>query len=97
MDKDELLSSQQRVLQISEVIALLRTDVQRRGGIVAWSKATGIHQTTVSKVLSGGQEPTKSIIQALKLQRMIVSDEDSRPIRASRTASLVFLSGDLSD
>jgi DNA-binding phage protein len=58
MDKDELLSSQQRVLQISEVIALLRTDVQRRGGIVAWSKATGIHRTTVSKVLSDVQEPT---------------------------------------
>jgi DNA-binding phage protein len=63
-----------RQLEIEDVISLLRAEVKRAGGPAAWSRETGIHRTTISKVLCGLQAPTKGIISALGLRTIIVSE-----------------------
>jgi hypothetical protein len=67
-----------RVLEIEEVISLLRSEVKTAGGVSGWSRKTGIHRTTVSKVLAGLQPPSKSIIRALKL-RIVFASEPKPP------------------
>jgi hypothetical protein len=62
-------------LEIDDVISLLRDEVTRTGGPAAWSRKTGIHRTTISKVICGLQSPTKGIISALGLRTVFVRRE----------------------
>ncbi len=63
-----------RILKAEDVVAMLRSEVKQAGGPGAWSKKTGIHRTTISKVLMGAQPPTKSIISTLKLRTVFVAE-----------------------
>ncbi len=66
-----------RVLEVEDVISLLRSEVEQAGGQTAWSKKVGIHRTTVSKTVNGIEPPTRSIIRALKLRMVFVSEQKS--------------------
>jgi DNA-binding phage protein len=61
-------------LELKDVIHLLRSEVERAGGQVAWSKKTGINRATLNKVLNGHQSLTKSITRALKLRVVFVPE-----------------------
>ena len=63
-----------RVIELKDVILLLRSEVRRAGGQVAWSKKTGINRAMLNKILNGHQPPTKSIIRVLKLRMVFVSE-----------------------
>jgi DNA-binding phage protein len=73
-----------RILEPEDVVSLLRAEVQRAGGVSAWSKKNGVHRTIVSKALNNLKPPTKSIIKALKLRMVFVVSKDW-PKRSMRT------------
>ena len=64
-----------RVLETEDVVTLLRSEVKREGGVVSWSKKTGVHRSTVSKVICNLQLPTKSVIRALNLRPVFVAND----------------------
>jgi DNA-binding phage protein len=66
-----------RILEIGDVIRLLRSEVCRAGGQAAWASRTGINRIIVNKVLNGRTLPTKKIIKALKLRVVFVSELDT--------------------
>ena len=55
------------ILDIKEVVRLLRAEVERAGGQSAWARREGIDRTLLNKVLSGQKPPSNKIIKALKL------------------------------
>lgn len=65
-----------KVLEAQDVIALLRSEVSRAGGQVAWAKNAGISRIVVNKILNGHGMPTKKIIRALKLRTVYVSEAE---------------------
>ncbi len=67
-----------RVFELKDVIPLLRSEVRRAGGQVAWSKKNGINRTTLYRVLTGHRWPNERIIRALKLRTVFVSDPKLR-------------------
>jgi hypothetical protein len=64
----------ERLLDADDVISLLRSDIDHAAGIIAWSKKSGIHRSTVSKVLHKFRPPTKGIIRVLKLRAVWVRE-----------------------
>jgi DNA-binding phage protein len=73
-----------RILELEDVVSLLRAEVQRAGGVSAWSKKTRVSRTIVSKALNNLKPPTKSIIKALKLRAVFVVSKD-HPKRSTRS------------
>jgi DNA-binding phage protein len=65
-----------RILEVKDIIPLLRAEIQRAGGVSAWSKKTGVNRTVASKVLNNLKPPTKSVIKALKLRAVFVVGRD---------------------
>jgi DNA-binding phage protein len=65
-----------RILEMKDIIPLLRAEMQRAGGVSAWSKKTGVNRTVASKVLNNLKPPTKSVIKALKLRAVFVVGKD---------------------
>jgi hypothetical protein len=65
-----------RILEVKDIVPLLRAEVLRAGGVSAWSKRTGVHRTIVSKVLNNSSPPTRSVIKALKLRTVFVVSDD---------------------
>ena len=65
-----------RLLDLEDVMSLLRLEIERAGGQTAWSRKTGVHRTTVVKVLMGLRPVTKSIIRALKLRTVFVAESE---------------------
>jgi DNA-binding phage protein len=63
-----------RHLDVEDVISLLRSEVKRAGGQSPWGRKNGINRTTLNKVLNGLRPPTPSIIKALKLRIVFVSE-----------------------
>jgi DNA-binding phage protein len=63
-----------RLLELEDVVALLRSEIERAGGPLKWSKKTGINRAVAYKVLNGIVPPSKSIIRALKLRTVFVAD-----------------------
>jgi hypothetical protein len=63
-----------KILEVEDVVRLLRSEVSRAGGQVAWAKETGISRTVLNTVLKGHRLPTKRIISALRLRAVFVSD-----------------------
>jgi hypothetical protein len=66
-----------RILELKDVVSVLRAEVQRAGGVSAWSKKTGVNRTIVSKVLNDLRAPPKSMIKALKLRTVFGVSKDS--------------------
>ncbi len=78
-----------RILEFKDIVPLLRAEVQRAGGVSAWSKKTGVSRTVVSKALNNLKPPTKSIIKALKLRMVFVISKDW-PKRPTRNRQRLF-------
>src|ERR1700722_3816273 len=62
------------VFELKDVISLLRFEVKQAGGQSKWARQTGISRTMLNKVLNGRKSPTLTIIAALKLRMVFVSD-----------------------
>jgi DNA-binding phage protein len=73
-----------RILELKDIVPLLRAEVRRAGGVTAWCKKTGVHRTIASKVLNNLSPPTKSVIKALKLRTVFVASDD-KPKRPRRS------------
>ena len=81
------------ILELNDVLALLRQRVEEAGGQVAWSKMTGTNRTVLNKVLGRRRPPTAGIITALGL-RIVFTPENigrrkSLPIRERAFQKLV--------
>ena len=63
-----------KFLDLKDVLHLLRSEVERAGGQVAWAKKTSIDRVTINRVLNDRQSPTKKIIRALKLRTVFVPE-----------------------
>jgi hypothetical protein len=61
-----------RALDQKDVVRLLRSEVNRAGSQKEWAKENGVTPSSISMVLSGVRPPTKKIISALKLRRVVV-------------------------
>jgi DNA-binding phage protein len=57
-----------KILEPKDVVRLLRGEVDRAGGQVAWSKKTGVNRTNLNRILNGQRTPNKAIFDALKLR-----------------------------
>jgi hypothetical protein len=66
-----------RVLEVEDVIRLLRSEVEHAGGQAAWAKKAHIDRTRINSVLNGRRHLTKSIIAALNLRIVFVSKSES--------------------
>jgi hypothetical protein len=64
------------ILDATDVVRLLRSEVRRAGGQAAWASKTGLNRIVVNKVLNGKTLPTKKIIKALKLRTVYISELD---------------------
>jgi DNA-binding phage protein len=63
-----------RLLEIKDVVFLLRSEVKRAGSVSRWAENAGLPREVVSRVLSNTQPPTKGIIKALGLRTVFVAD-----------------------
>jgi lambda repressor-like predicted transcriptional regulator len=61
------------ILELEDIVSLLRSEVERAGSQAAWSKKTGINRTLLNGVLNRRRPPTSPIImKALKLRLVFV-------------------------
>jgi DNA-binding phage protein len=65
-----------RILEQKHIVQLLRSEVEKAGGQRAWAKKHGVHRTIVNKVMHKSLRPSGSIIRALGLRIIVVSDRD---------------------
>jgi DNA-binding phage protein len=54
----------------SDVLRLLREDVDRAGGQSAWARRSGINRVNLNKMLNGKRPLSSSIVKALNLKRV---------------------------
>jgi DNA-binding phage protein len=73
-------------LEQEDVVALLREEVDKAGGQVAWSKKTGVDRTNLNRILNGHIPPTKAVMVALKLRLVYARDAQSAGTSATRPA-----------
>jgi hypothetical protein len=66
------------VLEVKDVIALLREHAERAGGQAPWSRKMGLDKTTVNRVLAGRKKLPLSIIDALNLRTVYVANNRRR-------------------
>jgi hypothetical protein len=50
---------------------LLRREVERYGGQVAWARRHGLHPSTINKVLNARRRPGARLLAALRLRKVI--------------------------
>jgi hypothetical protein len=63
-----------RILEPRDIVQLLRTQVEKAGSQAAWAESHGIERANLNKVLHGARPPTESIIRALGLRTVVISD-----------------------
>jgi hypothetical protein len=71
------MQMQPLVLELRDVVHLLRAEVDRAGGQTAWAKRAQVHRTIVNRVLKGRKLPNKKIIRALRLRAVFVPEAGS--------------------
>jgi hypothetical protein len=59
------------LLEVTEVLQLLRREVKLAGGPSAWARQHGANRTTLSAVLNRRRRPGHKILKALKLKKVI--------------------------
>jgi DNA-binding phage protein len=64
-----------RILEVDDVISLLRSEVERAGTQEAWGKKNGIDRTAINKTLKGERSPSTAILKALRLRVAFVSEK----------------------
>ena len=60
-----------RLIDLHATRKLLRRQVDRAGGQVAWAKRHGLHPSTINKVLNEQRLPGRRMLAALHLQKVI--------------------------
>jgi DNA-binding phage protein len=60
-----------KLLDEKDVLRLLREDVDKAGGQSAWARRSGIERTHLNRVLKGKRPLSPTIVQALKLKRVV--------------------------
>jgi hypothetical protein len=63
----------QRLLNLQDVMRLLRSEVERAGSQRAFARKAGVNVSVVSKTLRGMVLPSEKILRALKLQVVYLS------------------------
>ena len=72
---------QMRVLEVEDVIRLLRSQVERAGGQAAFAKNAGVDRPTISKILSGRAPLQPKILRALNIRMVFVLASKNEPPR----------------
>ena len=67
-----------KLLDESDVLRLLREDVDRAGGQSAWARRSGIDRVHLNKVLNGERPLSPSIVKALHLKGMFIYERTQR-------------------
>jgi hypothetical protein len=65
----------QRLLNLNDVIRLLRSEVTRAGSQRAFARKAGVNVSVVSKTLRGMVLPSEKILSALKLHIVYLSND----------------------
>ena len=65
-----------RFLDEKDVLRLLHEVVDRAGGQSAWARRSGVDRTYVNQVLRGKRPIPPTIIQALKLKKVVAYERD---------------------
>ena len=63
----------QRLLNLNDVIRLLRSEIERAGSQRAFARKAGVNVSVVSKTLRGLVLPSEKILSALKLRVVYLS------------------------
>ena len=63
-----------RILERKDILELLQSEVEKAGGQSAWAKRHRVERTNLNKALRGVISPPESIIRALGLRIVVVSD-----------------------
>lgn len=61
------------ILELADVIALLRSEVAKAGNQRAWANRTGLDRTVLNQILRGRRPPTPHVIELLKLRVVFTS------------------------
>jgi hypothetical protein len=69
----------------SDVLRLLREDVDRAGGQSAWARRSGINRVNLNKMLNGKRPLSSSIVKALNLKRVFTYGRKQRATDRART------------
>ena len=64
----------QRLLNLNDVIRLLRSEVKRAGSQRAFARKAGVNVSVVSKTLGGIVLPSEKILSALNLRVVYLSE-----------------------
>jgi hypothetical protein len=59
-----------RLIDLDGMRKLLRREVDRAGGQVAWAKRHGLHPSTINKVVNEQRMPGRRMLVALQLQKV---------------------------
>jgi hypothetical protein len=70
-----------QVFRDDGVLDLLREEVSKAGGQVAWSKKTGVNRSHLNLILNRHRSLTESIIAALQLRVVYVRNAQTRPVQ----------------
>jgi hypothetical protein len=64
-----------RILERKDIVEVLRIQIEKAGSQAAWARKTGINRTYTVSVLHGYRQPPPSMIRALGLRTVAVSDD----------------------
>jgi hypothetical protein len=76
---------QMPVLELDDVLVLLRQEVEQAGGQVAWSQRTGVDRVSLNRVLNGYRPPSARMIEALYLRVVFTPLGGGGPARTPTT------------
>jgi uncharacterized small protein (DUF1192 family) len=62
-----------QILDLEEVIRLLRSEIERAGSQRAFARTAGVNISVVSRTLTGQVLPSQKILRALKLRVVYLS------------------------
>jgi hypothetical protein len=67
------------ILSNRDAILLLRSQVEKFGGVMAWCRQNGLNQPYVSRVLYGHKRASKKLLSALGLSEVLVRAAKAKP------------------
>ena len=65
-----------KMLELKDVVSLLREEIKRAGSQEVFAKKTGVHRTALNKVINGARLPSALIIDVLGLAPVYVFKTD---------------------
>jgi DNA-binding phage protein len=71
-----------KLLNESDVLRLLREEVDRAGGQSAWARRSGIDRVHLNKVMNGERPLSPSIVKALNLKGMFIYERKTAARRS---------------